>query len=1176
MTETSSPKSKRARTQSSEPKPRTLLAANRGEIALRIIRAGRELNMNCIAIYSFEDRLSMHRTRADKAYQIGSPETHSPVGAYLSIPDIIAIARTKDVTAIHPGYGFLSENPQFSRACADAGIAFVGPPAHVIESCGDKTKARTLAINAGVSVVPGSDGPIKTVAAAEAFARAHGLPIIIKAANGGGGRGMRVVRDMESLPSLFERAKSESLSAFGDDTLFIEKLIERPRHIEVQILADAHGNVVHLFERDCSVQRRHQKVVEYGPSFLPNDARKRLFDDAIKLAKAVGYVNAGTVEFLVDANNNHYFIEINPRVQVEHCVTEEITGIDIVASQIEIALGKSLPELGLTQEKISMRGFAIQCRITAENPSQNFQPDSGRISMYRSPGGNGIRLDGGPCYAGAIISPHYDSLLVKCITVGRDYQVARRKMLSALSEFRVRGIHNNIDWLMKLLTNSVFAAGGKVWTTFIDDTPELFKDFEADIRCGQRLMRYLGDLVVNGPSVVGQNGVPELRTDVVIPTLPGAPPGAATVSCLTGWRNILVKDGPVAFCAAIRAHRGVLVTDTTWRDAHQSILATRVRTIDLAKIAPLTSHALSNAFSLECWGGATFDVSLRFLKECPWDRLQTLRKLVPNIPFQMLLRGANAVGYTAYPDHIVYEFCATAVKYGMDIFRVFDSLNYVDNLKLGIDAVKKAGGVAEAAISYTGDVSDLTKTRYNLQYYLELTDKLVADGIHILGIKDMAGLLKPRAATMLIGAIRKKYPNLVIHLHTHDTAGTGIATYLAAVAAGVDIVDCAVDALSGQTSQPSMGAFVSSVDDTGISPAAVQTLSSYWDQMRLLYSPFESTMPPSDSSIYYTEMPGGQYTNLQFQSRQLGLGEQWSKIKIAYAQANRLCGDIVKVTPSSKVVGDLAQFMVAQNLSEQDVYEKCETLSFPQSVLEYYQGFLGQPPYGFPEPMRSKILNSRGLKPIEGRPGASMPPLNMNDLKAKLVEKYGEVRDVDVLSAALYPKVFEEYMDAIGLYGEVTQIPTQYFLRPMDVGEEFQFDLEKDGKRMIVKFVAVGPLEDITGRRDVFFTVDGEARVIDVPDKSGEDQKTGKATSIKRPKADPKAKNECSAPMAGLVVDVNVKEGALVKMGQPIAVLSAMKMETIITAPCDGVVGEIFVAGGDYIAANDLIVRIVE
>ncbi|KAI8616323.1 hypothetical protein BC830DRAFT_1183433 [Chytriomyces sp. MP71] len=1190
-----SPRTKRARG-GGETKTTTLLAANRGEIALRIIRAGRELNMECVAIYSFEDRLSMHRTRADKAYQIGAPETHTPVGAYLSIPDIMAVAKEKGVNAIHPGYGFLSENPAFARACEEAGIAFVGPPPEVIEACGDKTKARTLAISAGVSVVPGadlgfvllrsslayqtshptqgSDGPITSVQDAEAFALQHGLPIIIKAANGGGGRGMRVVRDMESLPMLFERARSESASAFGDDTLFIEKLIEKPRHIEVQILADKHGNVIHLFERDCSVQRRHQKVVEIGPSFLPQDARDRLFADAIKLAKAVGYVNAGTVEFLVDSNNNHYFIEVNPRVQVEHCVTEEITGVDIVASQIQIALGKSLPELGLTQNSIIPRGYAIQCRITAENPSQNFQPDSGRISMYRSPGGNGIRLDGGPAYAGAIVSPHYDSLLVKCIAVGRDFQVARRKMLSALSEFRVRGIHNNIDWLTKLLTNQVFAEGGKVWTTFIDDTPELFKDFEADLRCGQRLMRYLGDLIVNGPSVTGQNGVPELKSEVVIPNLSGAPANAATVSCLTGWRNLLVKEGPEAFCAAVRKHNGVLVTDTTWRDAHQSILATRVRTIDLVKIAPLTSHALSNAFSLECWGGATFDVSLRFLKECPWDRLEALRKLVPNIPFQMLLRGANAVGYTAYPDHVIYEFCATAVKHGMDIFRVFDSLNYVDNLKLGIDAVKKAGGVAEAAISYTGDVSDLSRKKYDLQYYLDLTDKLVADGIHILGIKDMAGLLKPKAATMLIGAIRQKYPDLVIHLHTHDTAGTGIATYMAAVAAGVDIVDCAVDAMSGQTSQPSMGAFVSSVENTGITSAAVQSLSSYWDQMRLLYSPFESPMPPSDSSIYYCEMPGGQYTNLQFQSRQLGLGEQWTKIKLAYAQANRLCGDIVKVTPSSKVVGDLAQFMVAQNLSEQDVIDRCETLSFPQSVFEYFQGYLGQPPYGFLEPMRSKILASRGLKAVVGRPGASMEDIDMKGLKAKLVEKFGDVRDVDVLSAALYPKVFEEYANAVELYGAVTQVPTQYFLRPMNVGEEFMFDLERDGQRMIIKFVAVGPLDELTGRRDVFFTVDGEARVIDVQDKT--EEKTGKAISIKRPKADPKAKNECAAPMAGLVVDVNVKEGALVKQGQPIAVLSAMKMETIVAAPCDGVVSEVFVKGGDYIAASDLIARISE
>ncbi|KAJ3065399.1 pyruvate carboxylase [Podochytrium sp. JEL0797] len=1155
-------------------KPITLLAANRGEIALRIIRAGRELNMNCIAVYSFEDRLSMHRTRADKSYQIGSPETHTPVGAYLSIPDIIEIAKKKGVDVIHPGYGFLSENPTFAAECDKAGIAFVGPAPEVILACGDKTKARELAIKAGVPVVPGSNGAVKNAQDATAFALKHGLPIIIKAANGGGGRGMRVVRDMESLPMLFERARSESLSAFGDDTLFIEKLVERPRHIEVQILADAYGNVIHLFERDCSVQRRHQKVVEYGPSFLPQKAREALYDDAIKLAKAVGYKNAGTVEFLVDQSNQHYFIEINPRVQVEHCVTEEITGVDIVASQIQIALGKSLPELGLTQESIVCRGFAIQCRITAEDPALNFQPDSGRISMYRSPGGNGIRLDGGPAYAGAIVSPHYDSLLVKCIAVGRDYNASRLKMLAALSEFRIRGVKNNIDWLINLLQHETFMSGGKVWTTFIDDTPELFKDYAAEQKEGIQLMRYLGELIVNGPQVPGQVGLPELKGEAVVPDLPGAPADAATVSCLTGWRNILVEEGPEAFCRAVRKHPSVLVTDTTWRDAHQSILATRVRTIDIAKIAPLTSHALQNAFSLECWGGATFDVSLRFLKECPWDRLDQLRKLVPNIPFQMLLRGANAVGYTAYPDHIVYEFCEAAVKHGMDIFRVFDSLNYNDNLKIGIDAVRKAGGVVEAAISYTGDVSDLTKERYNLAYYLDLTDKLVADGIHILAIKDMAGLLKPKAATMLIGAIRNKYPDLVIHLHTHDTAGTGVATYIAAVAAGVDVVDCAVDSLSGQTSQPSMGAFVSSIDDTGITSAAVQSLSGYWEQIRLLYSPFESPMPPSDSSIYYTEMPGGQYTNLQFQSRQLGLGKEWTRIKAAYAEANRLCGDIVKVTPSSKVVGDLAQFMVAQKLTEQDVIDRADTLSFPQSVVEYFQGFLGQPSYGYPEPLRSRILAAKGLKPVKGRPGASMPPMDMNFLKSSLVDKYGDVRDVDVLSAALYPKVFDEYRAAIDVFGHISSIPTQYFLRPMELGEEFVYEGEKDGSHiMVVRFVAVGPLDEITMKRDVFFLIDGEARVIDVPDRPSE--KTAKATSIGRLKADPKSKNDCGAPMAGLVMDVNVKEGQHVKVGQPIAVLSAMKMETIVASSLDGVVEKVCVKQGDYISASDLIARVV-
>ncbi|KAJ3124830.1 pyruvate carboxylase [Physocladia obscura] len=1171
----------------------TLMAANRGEIALRILRAGRELNMNCVAIYSYEDRLSMHRTRADKAYQIGSPETHTPVGAYLAIDDIIAVAVKRGVAVIHPGYGFLSENATFARKVTEAGIAFVGPNAQTIEECGDKTKARAVAIAAGVPVVPGSDGPVPTVEAAKEFVARHGLPIIIKAANGGGGRGMRVVRDINELPSLFERARSESLSAFGDDTLFIEKLVERPRHIEVQILADSYGNVIHLFERDCSVQRRHQKVVEYGPSFLPPAARQRLLDDAVKLAKSVGYVNAGTVEFLVDKNNTHYFIEINPRVQVEHCVTEEITGVDIVASQIQIALGKSLFELGLTQESIVMRGFAIQCRITAEDPAQNFQPDSGRISMYRSPGGNGVRLDGGPAYAGAIVSPHYDSLLVKCITVGRDYDAARRKMLAALFEFRIRGVKNNIDWLMKLLQHETFVKGGTVWTTFIDDTPELFTDFDIEQKCGSQLMRYLGEIIVNGPQVPGQNGFPELKNEAVVVELPGAPENATTVPCLTGWRTILENEGPEAFCKAVRAHSGVLLTDTTWlttlfffitfiemlnlfsspqrRDAHQSILATRVRTIDIAKIAPLTSHALQNCFSLESWGGATFDVSLRFLKECPWDRLATLRRLVPNIPFQMLLRGANAVGYTAYPDHIVYDFCETAVQHGMDIFRVFDSLNYLDNLKLGIDAVKKAGGVVEAAISYTGDVSDLTKKRYNLAYYLDLTDKLVSDGIHILCIKDMAGLLKPKAAKMLIGAIRAKYPDLVLHLHTHDTAGTGLATYIAAVEAGVDVVDCAVDSMSGQTSQPSMGAFVGSVDNTGVSSDAVQSLSAYWEQIRLLYSPFESPMPPSDSSIYYTEMPGGQYTNLQFQSRQLGLGKQWASIKIAYAAANRLCGGITKVTPSSKVVGDFAQFMVAQNLTEEQVIERADKLNFPQSVVEYFQGYLGQPPYGFPEPLRSRILAAKGLEPVNGRPGASMAPINLDDLKTSLKEKFGEIRHVDVLSAAMYPKVFEEYRSAIELFGHIESIPTQYFLRPMVIGEEFTYYSEESHNPMIVKFVAVGPLDELTLRRDVFFTIDGEARVIDIPDKDGEH--SAKATSIVRPKADPKAKGDCGAPMAGLVVDVSVKEGQTVKMGAPIAVLSAMKMETIVSSPIDGIVEKVAVKQGDYIAALDLIAK---
>ncbi|KAI9362426.1 hypothetical protein DFJ73DRAFT_812313 [Zopfochytrium polystomum] len=1148
----------------------TLMAANRGEIAIRCFRAASELGLKTISIYSHEDRLAMHRFKADESYQIGQPGQYAPVEAYLAIDEVVGIAKAHGVTLIHPGYGFLSENAKFARKVADAGMIFIGPTPEVIDICGDKTKARSLAIANNVPVVPGSDGPVTSLQEAEAFVAAHGLPVIIKAANGGGGRGMRVVREIAALASMLDRCKSEALSSFGDDTVFIEKLIEKPRHIEVQLLADSHGNIIHLFERDCSVQRRHQKVVEFGPALLPDEVRQRILADAIKLAKGVKYLNAGTCEFLVDLDNKHYFIEINPRIQVEHCVSEEITGVDIVAAQIQIALGKSLPSLGLAQSKIALRGTAIQCRITAEDPLLNFRPDTGRIEQYRTPGGPGVRLDGGPAFAGAVVTPFYDSLLVKVICFGPDFNSARRKMLRALSEFRVRGIKNNILWLMRLLNHQTFKAGDQMWTTFIDDAPELFTAIEADSNRSQKLLRWLANLVVNGPQIKGQHGVPALDHEIAPPAVPGFSTEELKAPCASGWRQILVREGPEAFCRAVRAHPKVLITDTTWRDAHQSLLATRVRTIDLAKIATTTSHALAGAFSIECWGGATFDVSLRFLHECPWDRLITLRKLVPNIPFQMLLRGANAVGYTAYPDQVVYEFVQTAVNHGMDIFRVFDSLNYEENIKLGIDAVKKAGGVAEAAISYTGDVSDRSRTRYGLDYYMSLAEKLVNDGIHILAIKDMAGLLKPSAARLLFSNLRSKYPHLVLHLHTHDTAGTGVATYLAAIESGVDVVDVAVDSMSGFTSQPSMGALVSSLGDAvDILPSSARALSSYWEQIRLLYSCFESQMISNDSSVYEHEMPGGQYTNLQFQARQLGLGEMWNAIKIAYAQANRLCGDISKVTPSSKVVGDLAQFMVSQKLTEQDVIDKAETLSFPQSVIEYFQGYLGQPPYGYSEPLRSRILSSRNLKPLEGRPGKSMPPLDLKVLKARLEDKYGvgKIRDVDILSAALYPKVFDDYMDMVSQYGELHKLPTQYFLRPLRVGEDFTFQLDK-GKSITVRLMALGPIHE-SGRRDVFFVVNGETRVVDVPDNSAA---VAEQALSSRKKADSGRKGEIGAPMSGVVIEIRVSVGSQVDVGDPIAIMSAMKMETVVTSSCRGTVSQVEVTSGDSLNANDLIV----
>ncbi|KIO29923.1 hypothetical protein M407DRAFT_242436 [Tulasnella calospora MUT 4182] len=1148
-----------------------ILVANRGEIAVRVFRTAHELAMHTVAIYSFEDRLSAHRQKADEAYQVGKGLT--PVGAYLAQDLIIDIALEHEVDMIHPGYGFLSENAEFARKVEEAGIAWVGPSPEAIDALGDKTKARTIAMQCGVPCVPGTPGPIASYKDAAKFIEEYGFPVIIKAAMGGGGRGMRVVREQSELESSFSRAVSEAKSAFGDGTVFIERFLDRPRHIEVQILADGQGNVIHLFERDCSVQRRHQKVVEVAPAMhLPENVRQAMFADAIKIAQAVNYRNAGTCEFLVDQLGRHYFIEINPRIQVEHTITEEITGIDIVSAQIQIAAGATLAQLGLSQEAVSKRGFAIQCRITTEDPAHGFQPDTGKIEVYRSAGGNGVRLDASSGFAGAQITPHYDSLLVKVSVSGTTYEVARRKMLRALVEFRIRGVKTNIPFLFRLLTHDVFIAG-KTWTTFIDDTPDLFKLVVTQNRA-QKLLAYLGDLVVNGSSIKGQVGEPGLKTEIVVPQLnnrddPNGPPLNTSVPCEVGWRNIIVKKGPEAFAKAVRAYPGCLIMDTTWRDAHQSLLATRLRTIDMVNIAKETSWAMANAYSLECWGGATFDVAMRFLYEDPWERLRALRKLVPNIPFQALFRGANAVGYTSYPDNVIYDFCKKAVENGLDIFRVFDSLNYIDNMKLGIDAAKKAGGVCEAVVCYSGDVADPKKTKYTLDYYMGFVDQLVAEGIHVLGIKDMAGLLKPHAATMLIGAIRKKYPDLPIHVHSHDTAGIAVSSMLAAAAAGADVVDVAIDSMSGLTSQPAMGAITAALEQnnlgTGIRYEDIQALNLYWTQVRMMYSCFEANVRASDSSVFEHEMPGGQYTNLMFQASQLGLGTQWSEIKKKYIEANKLCGDIIKVTPSSKVVGDFAQWMTSNSLSAQDVLDRAETLDFPTSVVEFFQGYLGQPVGGFPEPLRSKVI--RNKPKIEGRPGTSMPPLELRKIKQELRAKFGKhITDVDVASYCMYPKVFEEYQGFLSKYGDLSILPTRYFLGKPTVGEEMHISIEK-GKMLIIRLMATGALIEGTGTRDVWFEVNGEVRAVPVEDKNAA------VDTVTREKAssDP---GSVGAPMSGVVIEVRVKEGQEVKKGDVLCVQSAMKMESAVSAPVSGHVARVVCKEGDSLQSGDLLVEI--
>ncbi|SMQ52135.1 unnamed protein product [Zymoseptoria tritici ST99CH_3D7] len=1161
----------RLRANSSIMQLNKILVANRGEIPIRIFRTAHELSLQTVAVYSHEDRLSMHRQKADEAYVIGKRGQYTPVGAYLAGDEIIKIAKAHGVHFIHPGYGFLSENYEFAKAVEAAGIIWVGPNPETINDLGDKVSARKLAAKADVPTVPGTPGPVAKFEACKDFTDEYGFPIIIKAAFGGGGRGMRVVWKQEDLKDSFERATSEAKSAFGNGTVFIERFLYRPKHIEVQLLGDNHGNVVHLYERDCSVQRRHQKVVELAPAKdLPQETRDAILNDAVRLAKSANYRNAGTAEFLVDQEGRHYFIEINPRIQVEHTITEEITGIDIVAAQIQIAAGASLEQLGLTQDRISTRGFAIQCRITTEDPAEQFKPDTGKIEVYRSAGGNGVRLDGGNGFSGAVITPYYDSMLVKCTCLGSTYEIARRKVLRALVEFRIRGLKTNIPFLASLLTHETFIES-KCWTTFIDDTPELFKLIGSQNRA-QKLLSYLGEVVVNGPQVVGQIGESKFKGEAIIPTLydDAGKEIDTSVPCTKGWRNIIVEQGPEAFAKAMRKNKGCLIMDTTWRDAHQSLLATRMRTIDLLNIAKETSYALSNAWALECWGGATFDVAMRFLYEDPWERLRKMRKAVPNIPFQMLLRGANGVAYSSLPDNAIYHFCEQAKKNGMDIFRVFDALNDTDQLEVGVSAVLKAGGVAEGTVCYSGDMLNPEK-KYNLEYYMKVVDKIVKMGAHIIGVKDMAGVLKPKAARLLIGSIREKYPDIPIHVHTHDSAGTGVASMVACAQAGADAVDAATDSLSGTTSQPSIGALVASLEgsdfEAGLNSHHLRALDSYWAQVRMTYSPFEAWLTGPDPEVYEHEIPGGQLTNLIFQASQQGLGAQWAQTKKAYEQANDLLGDIVKVTPTSKVVGDLAQFMVSNNLTPEEVQEKAKELDFPSSVLEFFEGLMGQPYGGFPEPLRSDALRDR--RKMDKRPGHYLSPINFDEIREKLKEEYGGCSETDVASYTMYAKVFQDYKKFTAKYGDLSVLPTRYFLNKPEVGEEFSVELEK-GKIIILKLLAVGPLSEQTGQREVFFETNGEMRQVTVQDSHAS------VENVSRPKADSGDSSQVGAPMSGMVVEIRLKDGADVNKGDPIAILSAMKMEMVISAPHSGKVESMSVKEGDSVDSGDLVCKIAK
>ncbi len=1142
---------------------RSLLIANRSEIAIRIMRAAAELGIRTVGIYSNEDRFALHRFKADESYLVGDGK--KPVGAYLDIPGIVHVARLAGVDAVHPGYGFLSENPEFAGACAAAGLVFIGPQPEVMRALGNKVAARALAEIVGVPVVPATGALPGDAEECRALAAAIGYPLMLKASWGGGGRGMRAIESESELLPAIAAARREAAAAFGNDEVFLEKMVVRARHVEVQVLGDTHGNLVHLFERDCSVQRRTQKVVERAPApYLLPRQREALCRAALKIAEGVGYTHAGTVEFLMDADSgDFYFIEVNPRIQVEHTVTEEVTGLDIVKAQIRVSEGGRIgaDDYLPAQDDIRLSGHALQCRITTEDPEKGFAPDYGRLSAYRSAAGAGIRLDAGTAYTGAVITPFYDSLLVKVTARGHDPDEAVRRMHRALREFRIRGVSSNLAFLESVITHPSFR-NGEYTTRFIDTTPELFT-FEPKQDRASRLLEFIGEVTVNGnPEVKGRTGLAHFPARPPLPEIDFCAPPSP------GSRDRLKALGPRQFAQWMRAEKRVLLTDTTLRDAHQSLFATRMRTADMIAVAPHYARLLPELFSLECWGGATFDVALRFLKEDPWLRLAQLREAVPNILLQMLLRASNAVGYTNYADNVVRYFVRQAAAGGIDVFRVFDSFNWVENMRVAMDAVIEAGAVCEAAICYTGDLFDPVRPKYGLKYYVDRARQLERAGAHIIGIKDMAGVCRPAAARALVKALREEV-GLPIHFHTHDTSGGAVASVLAAVEAGADAVDGAMDAMSGLTSQPSLGAIVAALEhterDPGLTHGRIALFSRYWEAVRHFYRPFEADMRAGTSDVYRHEIPGGQYTNLREQARSMGMEHRWNEVAQAYADANRLFGDIVKVTPSSKVVGDMALFMVANDLAPEDVADSGREIAFPESVVSMMRGELGYPAEGFPREIQERIL--KGQQPVEGRAGVHLPAVDLEAERAKAEQATGRpLDDADLASWLMYPKVFADYAAHARRYGDVSVLPTPVFFHGLPEREEIAVEIDR-GKTLIISLTGKTAVDE-EGEVELFFELNGQPRTTRIAKAGMEGAKKA------RPRAEEGNDRHVAAPIPGTVSTVAVKPGQRVRKGNPLVSIEAMKMETSIAADRDGVVGRVLVVPGDRVEAKDLLLEI--